>query len=128
MLDASQKSDCSCLPHDRSAGAPHAPRMVIHLGLAPQQTVSWRVIANCEIRVHSERVWLTRICSPYDYWLQAGDVVRVARGERIWLSTDSVRPAEVTLTSAYVERRRVFDRWPVRWLGRAFDILSPVAR
>ena len=128
MHDASQKSDCSCLPHDHSAGAMPAPRMVIHLSLVPRQTVSWRVIANCEISADGERVWLTRIFSPYDYWLQAGDVIRIARGERIWLCADGDRPAEVTLTSDYVERRRMFDRWPMRWLERAFDILLPVAR
>jgi hypothetical protein len=102
--------------------------MVIHLNLVPRQTVSWRVIANCEIRADGERVWLTRIFSPYDYWLHAGDVIRIARGERIWLCADGERPAEVTLTSDYVERRRMFDRWPMRWLERAFGILLPVGR
>ncbi|SIO63292.1 DUF2917 domain-containing protein [Paraburkholderia phenazinium] len=129
MHDASQQSDCSCFPYDHSVRAMHAPRMVIHLSLLPRQTMSWRVMAHCEIRAHGERVWLTRIFSPYDHWLQAGDVIRVARGERIWLSADGERPAEVTLTSEYVGRRRRFDRWPVvRWVERAFDSLLPVAR
>ena len=128
MHDASQKSGCSCLLHDQSVGALHAPKMVIHLSLVPRQTLSWRVIANCEIRADGERVWLTRIFSPYDYWLQAGDVIRIARGERIGLCADGERPAEMTLTSECLERRRTFDRWPMRWLERTFDILSPVPR
>ena len=128
MHDASPQSSCSFLPHDQSAGEKQSPRLVIHLSLVSRQTVSWRVIADCEIRAQGERVWLTRVFSPYDYWLQAGDAIRVARGERIWLSADGECPAEVTLTSEYVDRRRMFDRWPLRWLGHAFDILSPVAR
>jgi hypothetical protein len=114
MHDASQKSGCSFLPHDQSAGEKYSSKMEIHLSLVSRQTVSWHMVADCEVRAHGERVWLTRMFSPYDYWLHAGDVIRVAR--------------EVTLTSDYVERRRMFDRWPLRWLERAFDILSPVAR
>src|ERR1700689_56933 len=110
MHDASQKSGCSFLPHDHSVGEKHSPKMVIHLILVSRQTVSWRVIVDCEIRAHDERVWLTRMFSPYDFWLQSGDVIRVMRGERIWLSADGEGPAEVTLTSDYVERRRMFDR------------------
>jgi hypothetical protein len=128
MHDASQKSGRSFLFYDHSTGEKHSPRMVIHLSLVSRQTVSWRVTVDCEIRACGERVWLTRMFSPYNYWLQAGDVIRGERGERIWLSPDGERPAEVTLSSDYVERRRMFDRWPLRWLERAFDILSPVAR
>jgi hypothetical protein len=125
MHDASQQFDYSPLPGGHPAGEMHLPKMVIHVGLMPGQTVSWRVIANAEIRAHGSRVWLTRIFSPYDYWMQPGDVVRVARGERIWLGTDSSVPAEVTLTSEYGERRRLFSRWSARWLELAFNILSP---
>jgi hypothetical protein len=128
MHDASQKSGCSFLPHDQSAGEKYSSKMEIHLSLVSRQTVSWHMVADCEVRAHDERVWLTRMFSPYDFWLQSGDVIRVMRGERIWLSADGECPAEVTLTSDYVERRRMFDRWPLRWLERAFDILSPVAR
>ena len=129
MQHASQQFDCSQLSDDHDAAREtHAPRMVIHLSLVPQQTVSWRVVADSEVRAHGSRVWLTRIFSPHDYWMQAGDVIRIARGERIWLSADGDRPTEVTLTSDYVERRRLFARRPLRWLGRALDILLPLAR
>jgi Protein of unknown function (DUF2917) len=117
MQHASPQFDCSQLSGDHAAAREtHAPRMVIHLSLVPQQTVSWRVVSDCEVRAHGSRVWLTRIFSPHDYWMQAGDVIRIARGERIWLSADGDRPVEVTLTSEYVGRRRLLRRRSLRWL------------
>lgn len=128
MQHASQQIDCFPLSDDRVAREIVAPKMVIHLSLVPQQTVSWRVISDCEVRAHGRHVWLTRIFSPYDYWMQAGDVIRIARGERIWLSADGDRPVEVTLTSEYIERRRLFGRRPSRWLERIVDVFLPLAR
>ena len=128
MQHASQQFDCSQLSDAHAARETHAPRMVIHLSLLPQQTVSWRVVADSEVRAHGSRVWLTRIFSPHDYWMQAGDVIRIARGERIWLSADGDGPVEVTLSSEYVERRRLFGRRPLRWLRRVLDIILPLAR
>ena len=117
MQHASPQFDCSQLSGDHAAAREtHAPRMVIHLSLVPQQTVSWRVCADSEVRAHGSRVWLTRIFSPHDYWMQTGDVIRIARGERIWLSADGDRPVEVTLTSEYVGRRRLLRRRLLRWL------------
>lgn len=127
MQHASQRFDCSQLPDDRATREISAPKMVIHLSLLPQQTVSWRVISDSEVRAHGPHVWLTRIFSPHDYWMQAGDVIRIARGERIWLSADGDRPVEVTLTSEYVERRRLFGQRPLRWLGRLVDNVLPKA-
>jgi hypothetical protein len=129
MQHASPQFDCSQLSGDHDAvRETYAPRMVIHLSLVPRQTVSWRVVADCEVRAHGSRVWLTRIFSPHDYWMQVGDVIRIARGERIWLSADGDRPVEVTLTSEYVQRRRLLRRRPLRWLRRLLDILLPLAR
>ena len=125
MHDASQQPECSHLPRGQPAGEMYSPRMVIHLGLVPGQTVSWRMIADAEICAHGSPVWLTRIVSPYDHWMQPGQVVRVVRGERIWLCPDGDAPAEVTLTSVYAERRRPLSRWAARWLGLVFDLLSP---
>jgi len=128
MHDASSKFDCFPVPDDPCAGEIRSPKMVIHLSLEPRQTVSWRVTARSEIRAQGSRVWMTRVFSPYDYWLQAGDVIRVTRGERIWLSADDDGPAEVTVTSEYVERRRRYGFGPVRWLERVFSFLAPIAR
>lgn len=99
--------------------------MVIHLTLEPGQTLSWRVKANSQIRATGARVWLTRIYSPYDYWLLPGELVRVARGERIWVSTDGDAAAEVTLTCDYVTRGRMLRRWIDRCVNLVSGLLSP---
>lgn len=127
MQDASSESDYPCLPgspSDRlSAGERRAPRMVIHLALTPGQTLTWRVKANSEIRAFGARVWLTRIYSPYDYWLLPGERVRVARGERIWVSTDGDESAEVTLSCEYAAWLWKMSRWAGRWRDLAFGFL-----
>jgi hypothetical protein len=102
--------------HETSASA-HAllPEMVIRFVVQPGQTASWRVQSDSELRVGTARVWVTRIFSPYDYWLQTGDVLRLTRGERIWLSTDANMAAEISLTSAYAVARKPLFKW-VEWL------------
>jgi hypothetical protein len=84
-----------------------APQMVIHVPVVPAQTVSWRLAADAELQVTEALVWVTRLFSPYDYWLQPGDVLRLTRGERIWVTTDAQGGARITLTSAYVPTRRI---------------------
>ena len=110
--------------HEASASA-HAlmPEMVISFVIQPGQTASWRVRADSELRVGAARVWVTRIFSPYDYWLQTGDVLRVTRGERIWLSTDANIAAEISLTSAYaVARRPLF-----KYIERLRDCIADIS-
>ena len=55
--------------------------------------------------------------SPYDYCVQPGDVIRLRRDERIWLSTDTNVAAEIYLTSAYVERHGMIFGWLARAYG-----------
>jgi len=74
--------------------------------------------------VGTARVWVTRIFSPYDYWLQAGDVLRVTRGERIWLSTDANIAVEISLTSEYVVARRPL----FKWIEQLRDYLADISR
>jgi hypothetical protein len=99
-----------------------SPEMVIRFAVVPEQTVSWRVLADSELRVGNARVWVTRIFSPYDYWLQPGDVLRLTRGERIWLSTDADKPAEVALVSAYAAARKPLFKWVERLSDYLADI------
>ena len=99
-----------------------SPEMVIRFAVVPGQTVSWRVLADSELRVGNARVWVTRIFSPYDYWLQPGDVLRLTRRERIWLSTDADMPAEVALVSAYAAARRPLFKWVERLSNYFADI------
>ncbi|WP_166656153.1 DUF2917 domain-containing protein [Paraburkholderia sp. BL10I2N1] len=101
---------------------------MIHFALMPGRTVSLRLDADSEIRVRTTRVWLTRVFSPYDYWVQPGDVIRLQRGERIWLSTDGDEAAEVALTSEYIERYNAVSRWISRWAERLFDLSVPRSR
>lgn len=87
------------------------PKLVLHFAVNPAVTVTWRVTADAELHVHSERIWLTRIRSPYDYWMNPGETMRLQRGERIWLSTDSEEAARVSLTSAWRAPRTVLARF-----------------
>lgn len=125
MHDASPQFDSSGLPARHPAGKSPAPSVVIHLSLVPGQTVSWRLTANAEICVHGSQVWMTRAFSPYDYWIGPSEVIRLARGERIWMSTDGEQPTKVTLTSDYNQQAGFWDRWARRWVTAALDMLSP---
>ncbi|WP_408500136.1 DUF2917 domain-containing protein [Paraburkholderia sediminicola] len=88
----------SDLPGCDPATETSSPKVATRLSLLPGQTVSWRVKANAEIRAHGSDVWLTRCLYPYDYRMRPGDVIRLARGERIWLATDRDVSTQVTLT------------------------------
>ncbi|WP_321926871.1 DUF2917 domain-containing protein [Paraburkholderia guartelaensis] len=99
-------------------------KIVVHLDVLPGQTLQWRADADSEIRVSGSHIWLTRHPLTYDYWPQQGDVLCIARGERIWITNDGPQNAEVTLSSDL----------PVRpgWLSRlrevVQDLASPQAR
>jgi hypothetical protein len=88
-------------------------RTVWYVDVQPGQTVSWRVSRDAELRVGDASEWLTRHQDHYDYWLTPGDIVRLMRGERVWISSDSERSVEVSLTSYRSVRRGIFTRyWP----------------
>jgi hypothetical protein len=95
------------------------PAMSIHFAVPAAGTFTWRVRADSTLRVDGTRIWLTRARSPYDHWLDPGDLLRVYRGERLWLSTDNESAsARVTLTSAwqppFVAARRAAARFAAR--------------
>ncbi|VWB44383.1 DUF2917 domain-containing protein [Burkholderia metallica] len=91
-------------PDPRRAGTIALPTVVIRFAVAPRTTLTWRAPQDAELRAHSAALWVTRPPSVDDHWVQPGDVLRIARGERIWLGTDADRSAEATLTIAYVRR------------------------
>jgi hypothetical protein len=97
----------------------HQPKVVVHFSVAPGATLTWRVDADSTLRVQGARLWLTRVNSPYDHWLEPGNEFRLQRGERVWLSTDSERMARVSLSYALPARRSLVRRWLGRlaWLG-----------
>ena len=124
MVGSSEQFVFRAAPETTASAHKLSPEMVIRFVVQPGQTASWRVRADSELRVGTARVWVTRIFSPYDYWLQTGDVLRVMRGERIWLSTDANIAAEISLTSAYaIARRPLF-----KWIERLRDYLADISQ
>ncbi|WP_323120034.1 DUF2917 domain-containing protein [Burkholderia alba] len=100
------------------------PRVEIHFAVEPGATLTWRAPSRAEIRTCGSRVWLTRSNSVDDYWMQPGDVVRLRRGERIWLSTDGPGTAEASITTAYTRRRNTLLGWFSRLRGFAADLAA----
>ncbi|MGU7779157.1 DUF2917 domain-containing protein [Burkholderia sp. PU8-34] len=99
-----QASPLFVRPDLRRADAIALPRVVIHFAVAPRKTLTWRAPSDAEIRVHDASLWLTRQTSVDDYWMRPGDVLRIPRGERIWVSTDADCPVEASITTAYLQR------------------------
>ncbi|MDR6497856.1 hypothetical protein J2785_000999 [Burkholderia ambifaria] len=107
MDQASQLFD---RPDRRRAGTIALPTVVIRFAVAPRTTMTWRAPQDAEIRAHGAALWITRPPSVDDYWVQPGDVLRIARGDRIWIGTDADRSAEASITTAYVRRGERFRR------------------
>ncbi|BCQ23327.1 DUF2917 domain-containing protein [Caballeronia sp. NK8] len=103
-----------------TAGASGA-RVVVYVEVHPHQMVSWRLTRDAELRVADApgcSLWLTRHRDPYDYWMKPGDVVRLSRGERVWLSSASDAAIEVSLTSYRAAPRGLLLRWLARYWPR----------
>ncbi|KWI55431.1 hypothetical protein WT72_16860 [Burkholderia pseudomultivorans] len=105
-----QASPLFVRPDPRRTGAIALPTVVIRFAVTPRTTLSWRAPRDAEIRAHGAPLWITRPPSVDDFWVQPGDVLRVARGERIWLGTDNGESAEASITTAYVQRGERFKR------------------
>ncbi|KVQ02950.1 DUF2917 domain-containing protein [Burkholderia ubonensis] len=105
-----QASQLFVRPDPRCPGAIALPRVVIHFAVAPRKTLTWRAPNDAELRAHDATLWVTRLASIDDYWMRPGDVLRIPRGERIWLSADGNQPAEVSITTAYVKRGERLQR------------------
>ncbi|WP_322055033.1 DUF2917 domain-containing protein [Paraburkholderia bannensis] len=97
---------CPAFSFERLPADAALPVQSIHFAVPAGQTLTWRIAADSTVRVHGSRIWLTRARSPYDHWLNPGDTLRVARGERLWLSSDPAwdappNTARVTITCAW---------------------------
>jgi hypothetical protein len=98
-------------------------RVVVYIEVHPHRMVSWRLSRDAELRVGEASLWLTRHRDPYDYWMKPGDVVRLSRGERVWLTSDSDEAIEVSLTSYRATRRGVIAHWLARVWPRPANAL-----
>jgi Protein of unknown function (DUF2917) len=98
------------------------PQVVILLNVLPKQFITWRVRTDSELRAGTKDVRVSRIFIPYDHLLQPGDVLRLTRGERIWLSTDAEMSALISLTSACAGPRKPMYKWFERLCGCLVDI------
>jgi hypothetical protein len=88
--------------------------VVVHFSVMPGMTLTWRVEADSTLGLKGARLWLTRISSPYDHWIAPGQTFCLQRSERIWLSTDGDRAAQVSLTYALPAKGGLFKRWLMR--------------
>ncbi|MFL9947103.1 DUF2917 domain-containing protein [Paraburkholderia agricolaris] len=119
-----------CMDDDSSRSACRhnegLPKVVLHFSVAPGATLTWRVDADSTLSVQGARLWLTRVNSPYDHWLEPGNEFRLRRGERVWLSTDSERSARASLSCALPAKRGFVRRW-LGWLA-GLGLEAPAAR
>ncbi|MDR5771483.1 MULTISPECIES: DUF2917 domain-containing protein [unclassified Caballeronia] len=99
-------------------------RVVVYVEVAPHQTVSWRLARDADLRITDASVWLTRHQDPYDYWMKPGDIVRLKRGECVWLSSESEHAVEVSLTSYRKNKARTWARILARFMPRAANATS----
>ena len=88
MTESTPQFDCRVLPLGRSFDATSTWMIVLHATLAPAIAMSWRMTVDMELRAQNAPVWLTRAGHLDDYWLRPGDVIRLSRGERVWLSAE----------------------------------------
>ena len=107
-------------PHDE-----RLPKVDVHFEVQPGATLSWRVESNAELSVQRARVWLTRVASPYDFWLQPGHSLQLHRGERVWVSADGNVAARLTLTSHPQARRGWVSRWLQRLAWLSLEVHAP---
>lgn len=130
LLNAASPFDCfptetcmtdssSCLTscNRRHGGSSKHPdgsgrRVVVHLELYPGQTLSWCVERDFELGTYAARVRVVGHLLAHSYWLQPGEVVRLARGERIWICNDGMRKVEIAvLTDPASHRAGPCTRW-----------------
>lgn len=87
-------------------------RVVVHFELYPGQTLSWCVERNAELGTYASRVRVIWHFLPHSHWLQPGEVLRLPRGERIWVRNDGMRKVEIAVSTDPVCRRAGrYARW-----------------
>ncbi|RKP49538.1 DUF2917 domain-containing protein [Trinickia fusca] len=76
----------------------------------PNETVPMMIAHSTRLRVSGACVWVTRSNDIEDYLLADGESLVLRRGERLWLSVCSSKPAQVAF-SAPLARSAVARDW-----------------
>jgi hypothetical protein len=84
--------------------------------IRPGETVPMRIARGTCLTVQGAAVWATRSNDIEDYWLVPGDHLKLRERERLWLSVEGQRPAQVVFT--IVPRP---DRQAIGWMAQRFD-------
>ncbi len=87
--------------------------------IKPGETIPMRVARSTRLTVHGATVWATRSDDTEDYWLVPGDRLKLRERERLWLSVDGDRPAQVVFT--IVPR---CDERAIHWASTAIERLG----
>ncbi|WP_144111128.1 DUF2917 domain-containing protein [Paraburkholderia sp. BCC1886] len=83
------------------------------------ETIPMMVARSTKLVVRGGAVWVTRSDDIEDYWLQPGHVLRLRRGERLWLSAEGASPAKVSFTVPTRCDERAFN-----WFARVVERLA----
>lgn len=139
LLDAASPFDCfptetcmtdssSCFTscNRRHGGSSKHPdgsgrRVVVHFELYPGQTLSWCVERDSELGTCASRVRVMGQFLPRSHWLQPGEVVRLPRGERIWICNDGMRTVEIAVSTDPACRRA---GQCIRWLSALGEFVA----
>jgi hypothetical protein len=127
-MDEPGQQSRHAVPRVAAGGDEHATTVVVHIAIPRGTLRTWRIHADATLHVQGARIWVTRICSPYDFWVQPHGELRLRRGERIWISVDGDCTAHVSLTSPITQTNRMWSKW-TGWLADiAFDLFTPRPR
>jgi Protein of unknown function (DUF2917) len=88
--------------------------------IKPGETVPLRIAHSVRLCVNGGPVWATRSDDTEDYWLAPGDHLKLRKRERLWLSVEGDRPAQVAFTLAPRHDQRALN-WAAQRLERLID-------
>jgi hypothetical protein len=83
------------------------------------ETVPMKIGRSVRLVVQGAPVWATRSNDTEDYWLVPGDSLKLRERERLWLSTEKGRTAQVVFTLAPRADQRA-----IGWLARGIEKLG----
>lgn len=91
--------------------------------IEPGETVPMMIAHSTRLSVRHGPVWVTRSNDVEDYWLYPGRPLHLRRGERLWLSVEGTRPAQVAFVAPLPRHARVRD-----WFSASVERLAMLWR